>query len=243
MTPPDESDRSVIEPPSRRAAAIFVGALIAVLAVVGLIALLTGGDEEEGGEDGEAVAIDCVPVPDDGGSEECPTEALTEAASVEVVTSEGDFTIELDTESWPATSSSFRALAESGFYDGNGFHRIVPGFVIQAGDPFYSEDLDNPRIGTGGAGYSVTEDVPPDTAYPAGTVAMAKGGDEPPGASSSQFFVVSGEGGQQLTPDYAIAGRVSEGQDVVDGINGLGRPDETPSEPVTIESMTVTPAS
>lgn len=240
---PDEKDPSVAEPQSRRAAAIFVGALVAVLAVVGLIALLAGGDDEgEGGGD-DTIAIECVPVPDDGGSEECPTEAVTEPASVEVATSEGDFTIDLDPEDWPATSTSFRQLVEAGFYDGNGFHRIVPGFVIQGGDPFYSEDLGNPRVGSGGAGYSVTEDVPQDTAYPAGTVAMAKGADEAPGASSSQFFVVSGEGGQQLTPDYAIAGQVADGQDVVDRINGLGQPDERPSKPITIESMTLVPAS
>ena len=243
MTPPDERDLSVAEPQSRRAAAVFVGALTAALAVVGLIALLSGGEGEEPTNDDDAVAIECTPVADDGGSEECPTEAVTEPASVDVETSEGDFTIELDPEDWPATSTSFRQLVEAGFYDGNGFHRIVPGFVVQGGDPFYSEDLENPRVGSGGAGYSVTEDVPPETTYPAGTVAMAKAADEASGASSSQFFVVSGQGGQQLTPDYAIAGRVAEGQEVVDRINGLGQPDERPSKPVTIESMTVVPAS
>ena len=237
----DEKDADATEPRSRRAALIFVGALVAALVVVGIVALISGGgDDDEDGDDGSSAELVCESVPNDGGTEECPTEIVTEAADVEVSTSEGDFTISLDTEDWPATATSFRHLAEQGFYDDNGFHRVVPGFVIQGGDPFYGDDA---KVGSGGAGYAVDEEVPADTTYPSGTVAMAKTGTDPAGRSGSQFFVVSGDGGSQLTPDYAIAGTVTSGMETVEKIDALGQGDGPPSKPVTIESMTVVPAS
>ncbi len=236
----DQSDVPVTEPRSRRAAMIFVGGLLAVLAVVGIVALIAGGgDDDEGGEASSAELV-CESVPNDGGTEECPSEIVTDPADVEVSTSEGDFTISLDTENWPATATSFRHLAEQGFYDDNGFHRVVPGFVVQGGDPFYGDDA---KVGSGGAGYAVDEEVPADTTYPAGTVAMAKTGTDPAGRSGSQFFVVSGDGGSQLTPDYAIAGTVTSGMETIEKIDALGQGDGPPSKPVTIESMTVVPAS
>ena len=100
-------------------------------------------------------------------------------------TNKGAFTIELDRETAPCTSASFVSLANKGFFDGIKFHRIVPGFVIQGGDPTGQ--------GTGGPGYS-TVDVPPDDAkYTKGVVAMAKTQAEPAGTAGSQFFVVTAE--------------------------------------------------
>ncbi len=94
------------------------------------------------------------------------------------------FVVTLDPESAPATAASLVALAEAGFYDDTVFHRIVPGFVIQGGDPT--------QTGGGGPGYQ-TVDVPADdAAYTHGVVAMAKAGPEPPGTAGSQFFVVTG---------------------------------------------------
>ena len=149
-----------------------------------------------------------------------------------VATSCGDFTIELDVERAPKTSASFVFLAREGFYDDTSFHRIVPGFVIQGGDP-----LGN---GTGGPGYSVVEAPPRDLAYSRGVVAMAKGGTEPPGASGSQFFVVTGED-TPLPPDYALLGQVTEGQDVVDtiGTSATDPATEQPLDPVVIETVTI----
>ena len=236
-----ERDADATEPRSRRAALIFVAALVAILAVVGIVAMIAGGGDDGEDDDGASSAeLVCESVPNDGGTEDCPDEIVTEPADVEVATSEGDFTISLDTENWPATSTSFRHLVEEGFYDDNGFHRVVPGFVIQGGDPFYGDDS---KVGSGGAGYAVDEEVPADTTYPAGTVAMAKTGTDPAGRSGSQFFVVSGDGGSQLTPDYAIAGTVAEGMETVEKIDALGQGDGPPSKPVTIESMTLVPAS
>lgn len=224
----DQEDALVSEPQSRRAALLFVGVLLVILAIVGVVALLAGGGDED--ED-LAASIVCEPVPGEGASEECPQEAITEPASIDVATSEGDFTIALDTEASPATTTSFRTLVENGFYDGLMFHRVAPGFVIQGGDP--NGD------GSGGPGYYVDEDVPPGTEYSEGVVAMAKTATDPAGRSGSQFFVVSGPGGGQLTPDYAVVGEVSSGMETVAAIDALGQGDGPPTEPVTIESMTV----
>ena len=130
----------------------------------------------------------------------------------------------------PNTVSSVLALAEQGYYDGLTFHRIVPGFVIQGGDPT--------QTGTGGPGYA-TLDVPPGAArYTKGTVAMAKSGLEPAGTAGSQFFVVTADG-VNLPAEYAIVGKVSEGMDVVERIGELGDAQEMPTQPVVISTVTV----
>ena len=155
-----------------------------------------------------------------------------EPATATVETSCGTFTIELDTKNDPKTANSFAFLAEQGFYDGTTFHRIAPGFVIQGGDP--NGD------GTGGPGYTVTEAPPQDTTYKNGLVAMAKTGVEPPGASGSQFFVVTAPADAGLPPDYAVLGEVTDGTDVVDEIAKLGDPaTEQPTQTVTIDKVTI----
>ena len=133
-----------------------------------------------------------------------------------VQTSCGTFEIALDTERAPKTANSFAYLAEEGFYDDLTFHRIVPGFVIQGGDPL--------GTGTGGPGYKVVEKPPANLAYTKGTVAMAKSSAEPPGTSGSQFYVVTGADAG-LPPEYALVGKVSEGLDVVERIGKLGTAD------------------
>jgi peptidyl-prolyl cis-trans isomerase B (cyclophilin B) len=148
-----------------------------------------------------------------------------------VSTNCGDFEITLDAKQAPKTGASFKALADDGFYDGTTFHRIVPGFVIQGGDP--------KGDGTGGPGYSVVEAPPQDLVYTKGVVAMAKTGAEAPGTSGSQFFVVTAEDAQ-LPPDYALLGKVTAGQEVVEKI-GVAETDamEKPVEPVVISSVKV----
>jgi cyclophilin family peptidyl-prolyl cis-trans isomerase len=144
----------------------------------------------------------------------------------------GSFTIDIDEEGAGLTAASFVQLAADGFYDNTYFHRIVPGFVIQGGDPT--------GTGTGGPGYT-TEDPPAGNAtYVKGTVAMAKAGPEPPGTAGSQFFVVTDDaGGGNLTPDYAIVGEISDGMDVIDEIALLGDVAEQPTQVVKIEETTV----
>ena len=148
-----------------------------------------------------------------------------------VTTSCGAFDIALDVKQAPKTAASFVSLARKDFFTQTIFHRIVPGFVIQGGDPT--------GTGTGGPGYTVTEKPPADAAYTKGVVAMAKGGAEPAGASGSQFYVVTGEDAQ-LPPDYALLGKVTKGLDVVETIGAVATgPDDRPTSPVVIDSVTV----
>jgi peptidyl-prolyl cis-trans isomerase B (cyclophilin B) len=191
-----------------------------------MVAALAGCGGGEGGSDGNAQQSDCDVQRDAQLAE------LEEGKTYNLVvqTNKGAFTIELNRETAPCTSASFVSLARKGFFNGIKFHRIVPGFVIQGGDPTGK--------GTGGPGYS-TVDVPPDDAqYTKGVVAMAKTQTEPAGTAGSQFFVVTAED-SGLGPDYAVLGKVVEGLDVVEKIGKLGGPDERPTENVEIQTVTV----
>ena len=202
-----------------------------------------GGDDEPGDETAatpapteEAAPTGCeaaeAPEPKAGDLPK-PKEQLDASKTyvATVATNCGDFEITLDAKRAPKTGGSFKSLADKGFYDGTTFHRIVAGFVIQGGDP--------KGTGMGGPGYSVVEAPPQDLAYVKGVVAMAKTGAEPAGTSGSQFFVVTAEDAG-LPPDYALLGKVSAGQDVVDKI-GVVETDELekPVEPVVISSVKV----
>ena len=152
-------------------------------------------------------------------------------------TSCGSFTITLDVRHSPRTTASFVYLARHGFYDSLTFHRVVRGFVIQGGDP-----LGN---GSGGPGYHVVEPPPPGTRYTRGVVAMAKTETERPGTSGSQFYVVTGEDAQ-LPPDYALLGRVTDGQQVADAIELVPTyqgadptRQDRPQSPVVIEKVVI----
>jgi cyclophilin family peptidyl-prolyl cis-trans isomerase len=149
--------------------------------------------------------------------------------TVDVQTNVGRYAFRLDVADSPCVTSSFASLVRKGFFDGTIFHRIVPGFVIQGGDPT--------GTGQGGPGYTV-QDVPPqDARYTKGVVAMAKTGTEPRGAAGSQFFVVTAPDAQ-LPPDYAILGKVTKGLNVVDKIGRLGnRATEHPTRRVVVLHM------
>jgi peptidyl-prolyl cis-trans isomerase B (cyclophilin B) len=151
-----------------------------------------------------------------------------------VETSCGAFEISLDTSDSPKTVNSFVYLAHRGVYDNTIFHRIVPDFVIQGGDPL--------GTGTGGPGYSVDEPPPPKAEYTKGVVAMAKTAVEPAGRSQSQFFVVTATDAG-LAPRYAVLGTVSSGQSVVRRIARLGSPASgqagTPEATVLIERVRI----
>jgi cyclophilin family peptidyl-prolyl cis-trans isomerase len=124
-------------------------------------------------------------------------------------------------------------LVKRGFFDGLTFHRVAAGFVIQGGDP-----LGN---GSGGPGYTVVEAPPPGTQYVRGVVAMAKTQTDPAGASGSQFFVVSGAN-VGLPAQYAVAGKVVSGIDVVEKIGSLPTNppgDGAPTPPVVMSKVTV----
>jgi peptidyl-prolyl cis-trans isomerase B (cyclophilin B) len=156
------------------------------------------------------------------------------AYTATVQTSLGTFAFSLDVKDSPCTTSSFAHLARGGFFDGLTFHRIVPGFVIQGGDP--------KGDGTGGPGYSVVDTPPADARYTRGVVAMAKTGTEPPGTSGSQFFVVTGTDAG-LQPDYALLGKVTTGLDVVERIGRAPTNPQTerPLRRLVIRRITVSP--
>jgi peptidyl-prolyl cis-trans isomerase B (cyclophilin B) len=149
-----------------------------------------------------------------------------------ISTSCGDFRITLDAKRAPKTGGSFVYLARKGFYDNTTFHRIVPGFVIQGGDPKGN--------GSGGPGYKVVEAPPNDLQYTKGVVAMAKTQMEAAGTSGSQFFVVTGQDAQ-LPPDYALLGKVTGGQETVDRIAAADTDQSTeePVDPIVIRSVTI----
>jgi peptidyl-prolyl cis-trans isomerase B (cyclophilin B) len=151
--------------------------------------------------------------------------------TVTVKTNQGTFAFDLDVKDSPNTTSSFANLVQKGFFDGLTFHRIVPGFVIQGGDP--NGD------GTGGPGYTTVDPPPADAKYTKGVVAMAKTGADPPGTAGSQFFVVTGAD-IGLPPDYTLLGNVSSGVEVVDKVGQLGDPStQQPTTKVVIEKATL----
>jgi cyclophilin family peptidyl-prolyl cis-trans isomerase len=208
-----------------------------------LVAAGCGGDDESDEAAGTTTAATetegstgCskveAPAPrKDGGAEE-PSERLDPERTWRLTfdTSCGRFVVTLDTAGAPATTASLVALAEDGFFDNTLFHRVVPGFVIQGGDPT--------QTGTGGPGYSTVDAPASDTTYVRGVVAMAKTAAEPPGTAGSQFFVVTGTN-IGLPPEYAVVGRVTEGLDVALLIDAIGDPTtEQPLLPVVIESVT-----
>jgi peptidylprolyl isomerase len=145
-----------------------------------------------------------------------------------MVTSHGTMVIALDPLAAPKTVNSFVFLARYHYYDEVIFHRIIPGFVLQGGDPT--------GTGTGGPGYKFADELPAPGRYQVGSLAMANAG---PNTNGSQFFIISGSDGVRLPPQYALFGAVVSGGDVVTTINALGTRSGKPSERVVIESVTI----
>jgi peptidyl-prolyl cis-trans isomerase B (cyclophilin B) len=225
--------------PDRRWIVLVVFAVVAAV-VVGAVLIGQGGGSDDdttstsaSGDETSSGGCEEVEAPQPKKvSFEAPEEVLKQGDTATVVmkTSCGTFKIALDTKRAPKTANSFAFLAEEGFYDDLTFHRVAPGFVIQGGDP--------EGTGTGGAGFTVDEKPPPNLAYTKGIVAMAKSSADPPGRSSSQFYVVTAPDAG-LPPEYALVGKVSEGYDVVEKIDALGTPEETPKQTVLIEEATL----
>jgi cyclophilin family peptidyl-prolyl cis-trans isomerase len=146
-----------------------------------------------------------------------------------MVTSMGEMVLSLDAAGAPVTVNNFVYLARFHYFDDVIFHRIIPGFVLQGGDPTGS--------GMGGPGYRFADELPKPGRYELGSLAMANAG---PNTNGSQFFVISGPDGVRLPPLYALFGKVVKGLDVVQAINDLGTSSGTPQQRVVIESVTIT---
>jgi cyclophilin family peptidyl-prolyl cis-trans isomerase len=145
-----------------------------------------------------------------------------------VKTSEGTFTVKLLAKRSPGTVNNFVVLARWGFFDGLTFHRVVPGFVIQGGDP--------KGDGSGGPGYEIADELPGAvSSYRTWAVAMANSG---PNTNGSQFFVCT-DCSNLPTPGYSLFGQVIDGTEAVQAIEALGTGDGPPSKTVTIEKVTI----
>jgi cyclophilin family peptidyl-prolyl cis-trans isomerase len=218
-------------------------AALAVVIVGIILVSRSGGSNDKSGssttaskENGAKDAKGCTKVAQPKPREESlpkPKQTVKKGEKVTAVveTNCGTFEIALATSEAPVIANSFAYLAEEGFYDELTFHRIVPEFVIQGGDPT--------GTGTGGAGYEVVEAPPKNLKYAIGTVAMAKSGEAPAGSASSQFYVVSGPQGETLPPEYALVGKVDKGLNVVELIGEQGDAEEKPTQPIVIEKMSI----
>ncbi|MDQ2677562.1 MAG: peptidylprolyl isomerase [Actinomycetota bacterium] len=250
--------RQEVESKQRRNRTLgIIGAVVGLLVIIVGIVVLTGGDDDETVTSGDAptttvepgalpepppgiTLTDTTPCPPAEGAEERvakfagpPPDCLDPAMDYTATfsTTEGEFTATLDAAAAPATVNNFVVLSRYRYYDGVPFHRVVPGFVIQAGDG------DGAPWGNNDLGYSIADELPADSsAYADYSLAMANAG---PDTNGSQFFVVLPGGGPGLQPLYSFFGQVVEGQDVVDAIGALGGPDERPTTDVIIESLTI----
>ena len=244
------AERAAAQAAARRRKLITaVAAVVAVFAI--LIAVSqTGGDDDEAATTDTSDTSDTSAAPAEeaaaapyGDSPCAPDEKPAEATlafesqfqdcledgvdyAAEVRTADGAFTIDLLEGDAPATVNNFVNLARSGFYDGSGFHRVIEGFVAQGGDPV------GQPAGSGGPGYAVSDELPQAGEYQLGSVAMANSG---PDTQGSQFFVVTGDQGVALPPQYSLFGTVTEGMDVVMAI----APGEPPAEPTTIDAVEI----
>ena len=223
-------------------------AAVGILAGIGLIGCGSGASKHHPSSAATApsgqTAAQCHTVrpPAPRGAEHLtPSRARLDPArtyTVAVQTNCGTFAFTLDVKDSPRTAASFYSLVTRGFFDGLTFHRVAAGFVIQGGDPAGN--------GSGGPGYTVVEPPPRGHQYVLGDVAMAKSAAQPPGASGSQFFVVTAQNATQsagLTADYALLGRVVSGLAVVERIGMVQTDppqDGVPIDPVVMSSVTAT---
>ncbi len=154
---------------------------------------------------------------------------LSKRYSAQLETSRGTLTIALDAIGAPRTVNNFVFLARYHYFDGIAFHRIIPGFVVQGGDPT--------GTGAGGPGYRFEDELPQPGRYEIGSLAMANAG---PDTNGSQFFIVSGAQGTQLPPLYSLFGKVVAGLDVLQAIEATGSRSGEPKEPTFITSVGIT---
>lgn len=142
----------------------------------------------------------------------------------------GDVVIALNAAVAPNTVNNFVSLARYHYYDGLTFHRIIPGFMCQGGDPEGS--------GRGGPGYRFADELPKQGQYQLGSLAMANAG---PDTNGSQFFIISGPSGVGLPPSYSLFGQVVKGMDIIDTIEKAptGSQDR-PNPAVTMNSVVIT---
>lgn len=217
-------------------------AVVLVLGMVGAVFAGTGGQQSKQNAAAKKPAdepVDPSCPPPEGTAERTiafpgpPPNCITRSRSYRatVDTDVGTFTAELDDDKAPKTVSNFVFLARNHFYDGVPFHRVIPGFVVQGGDAEKGN-------GMGGPGYTIPDEFPESGPYPEGALAMANTGQ--PNSGGSQFFVVTGQEGMQLSPKYSLFGRVVEGLEVAKRIESDGSPEGTPKVAHKMTKVTIT---
>ncbi len=179
-----------------------------------------------------------TPCPATDGSEEravsfeqAPPTCITNGAvyTAIVTTNKGELAIVLDAEKAPLAVNSFVTLARYKYFDGTVCHRAIPGFVVQCGDPTAS--------GSGGPGYSFADELPQAGEYIIGSIAMANSG---PNTNGSQFFIITGNDGAQLPPNYTLFGQVSEGlETTVPALDAAANPDPAANGVPPLEELQI----
>jgi len=159
----------------------------------------------------------------------------TKTYTAVVKTNMGTYSAVLDAAKAPGTVNNFVSLARNKYFDGTTCHRAIPGFMIQCGDPT--------ATGSGGPGYKFADELPASGEYKIGSLAMANSGAN---TNGSQFFVISGDQGVSLPPNYTLFGQVTDGLDTtVVALDAAGNDDPSsngvpPLTEITIESITIT---
>ena len=259
-----EEERRAEQRVRTRRKVIRIGILVAIAAAfLVVIALVFGGGGEDESTPSTTVAAVTTPAPTttvaspvtvpgreitgetpcpepDGSSaraisfEQAPPGCLEPGATytAEITTNVGAFSVELDPERAPVTVNNFVVLARYGYFDGTECHRAIPGFVVQCGDPT--------ATGTGGPGYTFADELPEAGEYRIGSLAMANSG---PDTNGSQFFVITGDNGAALPPNYSLFGEVVDGLDTtVVEMDALGNPASNGVPPlgqILIESVRI----
>jgi cyclophilin family peptidyl-prolyl cis-trans isomerase len=210
---------------------LAAGGVLIVLLVVGFLVLRpgTGGT----GGPGSSASPGTSPVAGACPTSQPPSLAAGQVRTVTLTTPKGPIVLKIEADLSPIAAGNFVALASCGFYDGTVFHRVVPGFVIQGGDPT--------GTGTGGPGYTI-KDEPVTAVYSRGTLAMARSSG--PDSVGSQFFIVLDDKARTALADpkynnYQIIGTVTSGMEAVDAI-AAAADGENPTNPVAVTTATVT---
>ncbi len=172
-------------------------------------------------------------------------EPVVENTLVTIKTSMGDIELELFTKDMPVTAGNFLELAKADFYDGVKFHRVIPNFMIQAGDPKTKDDALAAEWGSGGPGYTIEDEFVTGLSNLRGTIAMANTGI--PRSGGSQWFINVVDNTfldfdkQPASAKHPVFGRVVSGMDVVDAIVNVPttKLDTRPDEPVVIEDVII----
>lgn len=217
---------------------IFIALAVAGITLGGIYFLRGGGTTPAAEITPLAKQEETTAAPDVGAAPAAPTAKMPERVAAVLKTNLGDITLELFPKDAPKTVENFAKLAQTGFYNGVKFHRVIKGFMLQTGDP-KSKDNNWSDDGTGGPGYTFTDEINSHKLM-RGALAMANAG---PDTNGSQFFIVTATATPWLDGHHTVFGRVIDGMDVVDKIENApvdhGQGDH-PTQDIVITAVEIT---